>query len=299
VNLDRARLPRIWLQGEVAEATLVGEETISTPGEDENPYKAPRLAASSPGARRNQAIGCLWVWFGGAIGPLRVLLQSERRLLKDPSLPVPRDMQTDRTRRLRQAYVRALRRQAWVMLPLTVLFPAAVALALIIGGGLRSSQAGDWIAIAICAVLLHGAAVTLGMAIAAQLFQRGPDRFKLWLKGGVNAIDAATDPPTGYYGVRLRLINIHAQAELPRVKFRVRKRLPGEVCLRLVNYERALALEWPLIAGTGETWTACDFDLRLLVRQSAPDFFGDELHLVGEPDQGPLEMADYEVVFRP
>lgn len=288
VTIDRKLVPRIWLQDEVAD----GEPAEQ--GSEVNPYQAPRATTvSSP-----QKVGCLWMWVEGMLGPFRALMQSDDELLSDPRLPAQREPLTPRARRMRETFVRSRRRHAWFMLPFTVAAPILLTLGAVLASLPYCHEALHYVSLALAVVVLQLATVTAGMMLTGVIAARGPRGLKDWLQGGRDPVEAEHEPRTQYYGIRIRLINITTQPELPHLKFLLRQAEPGEAQLRVVNFTLATALEMPLALPKGGEWQAVDIDLRTMVRQSAPDFFGDELHLAGDPAKGPLELSRYEVVPR-
>ena len=298
IRLDPTRLPRIWLQGEVATAMVVDEASPQETPLDENPYRTPAQPLAS-GANSSQLTfsGCLLLWWSASIEPVRTLLKSDARLLDQPNLSATKQPDSERVLRFRQAFLLSTRRQAWMLLPWSTIFPITAAIAVGWPGLGPLGRDPVWMHL-LAALMAHSVVLVLGMLLYGQVLSRGPLAFKRWLRGGLEAVDANVDPDTGYYAVRWRLIEVHVQQNLPRLKFRYRQLAStANVQLRLVNYEQATALEMTLPAPPEGVWQSADLDLRWLVRQSDPDFFGDEVHLTGDP-AGKLEMCDYEVVFR-
>jgi hypothetical protein len=64
-----------------------------------------------------------------------------------------------------------------------------------------------------------------------------------------------------------------------------------------VNFPQATALELDLAPTDAGQWREAECDLLLMVRQSDPDFVGDELHLVADP-AAKLECSDFDVLPR-
>lgn len=103
------------------------------------------------------------------------------------------------------------------------------------------------------------------------------------------------DDATGYYALRLRFTDVTSQEQLPRVSFRFRQKMRSDLVVRVVNVASAKALEKTVPCLAIDTWQFVEIDLRAMVRQSDPQFFGDELHLTGDP-AGELEVIDFDVV---
>ncbi|HTN74456.1 MAG TPA: hypothetical protein VL096_04390 [Pirellulaceae bacterium] len=294
ITFERDKLPRIWLQGEV---------TVATPAdavEDGNPYRASSLPTTSSETTgpTTGTLGCLW----GAVKligqPVLLLATSDEELLASPHLPERTSPETERARRLRRAYLLTVRRQAWVQLPCLTLAPLGAAGYV----GWTFAQRGfvweESLLMGVSmAILALGMTLVIGALFYNLLSRRAPRFILRWLQGGLDTIDADAEATTGYYGLRWRVANVPTQQGLPRIKFRVRQAVPGELQLRVVHQDSATALELPLACPVANQWQRVDVDIRWLVRQSDPRFLADELHLTSAPDAR-LEICDYEVVTR-
>lgn len=296
VQLDRAHLPRIWLQGEVPTATLAGDDETAN-ASAENPYQtpAPVQDTRAPAQSSLHAWGTLlWWWYKVTTGPVQTLLASDEQLLANTRLTVPREVETERSARMKACFLRGLRRQAWMQIA-CINVPTLVAMWLA-WQSVNPQQDPVWV-IALWLVGAHAVATLFCGILYGLMNYYAPAELLNFLNGGLNVIDAEVDAETGYYGIRWRLIGVHRQGELPALKFQLRQQLACEMLLRVVNYDLAEALELPLPYATPGEWIGVEVDLLQMVRQSAPEFFGDEIHLTGDPT-GQIEMRDYRIIAR-
>lgn len=312
IVFDRASLPRVWLQGEVAAAqpaaddpSLAASAASEASNEQQNPYQTPAHVAtwgrSSSATFGSALLLLLKVWWSALIEPLRTLLKTDEQLLAHPNLTAPREPQSERSLRLRAVYLSGARRQALVLVFLTNVLPlvaAIVAWLWLAPHGQEENPLFAWTGALAIVAFVHFLATVLGSILHIQFMQYGPRFYQQWLSGGERVIDAEVEPTTGYYGIRWRLINVEQQHELPRITFRFRQDAAGEVLLRLVNYDEACAWELPLPYTTPGQWQTVDVDLRAMIRQSAPDFCGDELHLTCTLTTANLELTDYGQIVR-
>lgn len=297
ITFDPAKLPRVWLQGELETAKVVDEPAplVADDADDTvepNPYRASAVVTPPSVGMGAATQGCLTAWWQSVIGPPMIIFSSREKILRDPHLAVLAAGDADRQRERDDAFVRSQRRTAWLLLlcchapPLAfiVLYwqqspheELTTRLLLAVGGGLLVSL--------------------LGLFFAAMLLSLSPRSLKRFWMGSRGPVRASLDPATGYFGIRIRILHHAQQDQLPRVRFRYRCSQSGPVQLRLVKFPQAEALELELAPADAERWREADCDLLLLVRQSDPDFAGDEMHLVADP-AAKLECSDFDVLPR-
>lgn len=298
VALDAEHLPRVWLAHEVEPPAEL--ESAPEPVDATNPYAPSRDVSAAPlAARPSRARVYLWMLWTVTFWPIVTLFRSRESIIAQlPTPPRPDDAEWQAHA---AAFVRSQRRAAWFLLPWTAGVPAWL---FFNGSSLRvldllmSKQFVDalmTLAWDLASAFLGGlAALFAAYVLASLLLQR---RFQRWLQGSPPPAKAQRDEKTGYYGLRLRFTDVTRQDQLPTIRFRYRQKLPGELVLRVVDFSSAHALEKKLHCAVANAWQTVELDLRALVRQSDPDFFGDELHFTGDP-AAELEIDELQIVRR-
>lgn len=299
VQLDAAHLPRVLLAYE--KEIQRDETTPVAPLDPTNPYAASaHVSPIVPHAPRPNVVwtALLLLWMV-TLWPLITIFRPRDAFLRQlPPTDNPADPQWQA---YVTSYVRSQRRAAWFFLPWTVVLPLVLFFQGPAAQGLEALRAGDtpgaiaqwtW---GVCMAFVGGVIALFVAWTGASLLL--PRYFRRWLQGDPAPAKAAIDEKTGYYGLRLRFSDVTSQQQLPKVRFRFRQANTSELVVRLVNVADAQALQKALPCEQANTWLVAEIDLRALVRQSEPNFFGDELHLTGDPS-GQLEVDDFEIVPR-
>lgn len=296
VALDAEHLPRVWLAHELE----VPPETTNSdaPLDESNPYAPSRDVTYSQAPRPKSAFAHLLtlLWFV-TVWPAIAIFKTRDQWIAD--LPPPGKAVDENWLAYAASYARSQRRMAWALLPFTVVMPIALFIAYKLPEGIeliRSDQPRAGLFSLVWGLILsyvYGLAALVGAGVVCRiLFRR---RFTRWLNGDPAPIKAQHDEKTGYYGLRLRFSDVTRQEQLPTVKFRFRQKMPGELVLRVVNFATAQALEKKVTYAAANAWQTMELDVRWLVRQSDPTFFGDELHFISDPAAG-LEVDDLQIV---
>lgn len=277
--------PHRLLTGDAAEAATSSGSFVP----NDNPYASPASDVKPGGT--GQTVGCLAATGAVHAAALRGLFVTSRQLMKLAEAQAKEPL-TPNAIALVEAAARGSRR--WSVFALVLWSP------LLVFGLCAWKSELDWtLPRDLLGAVLGGmgllAAVLVcmfvGLALLAIAYRLMPQPLKRWMMGNPPHAQAKAHEDMGCEAIAL--LDLRVNRQLPRLKLRYRMQKPGDLAIRMVNYDRAQALEKLLPCLAPGAWHDAKENFRVLVAGSEPDFVCDEIH-VASALGSQLEIKDLD-----